>query len=71
VAKAISTLKTETINGKVQFGAGPVPNVAHMPIVSVQFVKAKSGPFKLDVVQTENAGDPDTAIGGEIVPYSS
>jgi branched-chain amino acid transport system substrate-binding protein len=71
VAKAISTLKTETINGKVQFGAGPVPNVALMPIVSVQFVKAKSGPFKLDVVQTENAGDPDTAIGGEIVPYSS
>jgi branched-chain amino acid transport system substrate-binding protein len=71
VVKAISTLKTETINGKVQFGSGPVPNVALMPIVSVQFVKAKSGPFKLDVVQTENAGDPNTTAGGEIVAYNS
>ena len=71
VAKAVSTLNIVTVDGKVQFGAGPVPNVAAMPVLGFQYVKAKSGPFKLDLIITENAGDPNVSIQGPLIPYSA
>ena len=71
VAKAVSTLNIVTVNGKVQFGAGPVPNVAVMPVLCFQYMKAKSGPFKLDLIITENALDANVAVQGKLVPYSS
>ena len=40
VAKALSTLKTTTMVGKVDFTSGPVPNVSPGPIIGAQWVKA-------------------------------
>ena len=43
VAKALSTLKTTTIDGKVDFTSGPFPNVSPGPIIGTQWVKAPPG----------------------------
>ncbi|MBN9273251.1 MAG: ABC transporter substrate-binding protein, partial [Mesorhizobium sp.] len=60
VAKALSTLKTETMIGKVDFTSGPVANVSPGPIIGTQWVAAKEGSkFPLDYVVTENATDPN------------
>ena len=62
----MSTLKTVTIDGKVDFTSGPVPNVSPGPIIGTQWVKAKAGSkFKLDYPVTENATDPNVPVLGE------
>ncbi len=71
LAKAIATLDVMTIDGRVDFRSGPVPNVAVMPSLGVQYVKAKQGPFKLDVVVIDNTGDSNVPVQGKLVPYSS
>ena len=71
VAKAIATLKTTTMIGKVDFTAGPVPNVSPGPIIGTQWVKAPEGSkFKLDYVVTEHATDPNVPIGAKLLPFS-
>lgn len=71
VAKAISTLKTTTIAGKVDFTAGPVANVSPGPIIGTQWVKAPEGSkFPLDYVVTENATDPNVPVAGKLTPYN-
>ena len=70
VARAIAGLNTVTIAGKVDFTAGPVPNVASGPIIGTQWVPAKPGSkFKLDYVVTEHATDPNVPVGRALVPY--
>ena len=72
VAKAISTLDTTTIAGKVDFTHGPVPNVATGPIIGTQWVKAAAGSkFKLDFVVTEHADDPNVPIGAKLHAYNA
>jgi branched-chain amino acid transport system substrate-binding protein len=72
LAKAISTLKTTTIAGKVDFTSGPVPNVSPGPIIGTQWVKAPAGSkFKLDFVVTENATDPNVPVSAKLLPYNS
>jgi branched-chain amino acid transport system substrate-binding protein len=71
VAKALSTLKTTTMAGKVDFTSGPVANVSPGPIIGAQWVKAPAGSkFKLDYVVTEHATDPNVPIGAKLIPYS-
>ena len=71
VAKAISTLKTTTIAGKVDFTSGPVPNVSPGPIIGTQWVKAAEGSkFALDYVVTENVTDPNVPVGAKLTPYN-
>ncbi|MGO4569679.1 ABC transporter substrate-binding protein [Rhizobium sp. 2YAF20] len=71
VAKALSTLKTTTIAGKVDFTSGPVANVSPGPIIGTQWVKAASGSkFPLDYVVTENVTDPNVPVGAKLVPYN-
>ncbi|MQB40971.1 ABC transporter substrate-binding protein [Rhizobium sp. ICMP 5592] len=71
VAKAISTLKTTTIAGKVDFTSGPVANVSPGPIIGTQWVKAKEGSkFALDYVVTENVTDPNVPVGSKLTPYN-
>lgn len=71
VAKAIATLKTTTMIGKVDFTAGPVANVSPGPIIGTQWVKAPAGSkFKLDYVVTEHATDPNVPIGAKLQPYN-
>lgn len=69
VAKSLSTLKVTTTVGKVDFTAGPVPNVATTVLVNAQWVKADSGPFKLDYYVVENAADPNVPVTHKMVPY--
>jgi branched-chain amino acid transport system substrate-binding protein len=72
VAKALSTLKTDTMGGKVDFTSGPVPNVSPGPIIGTQWVAAKEGSkFKFDYVVTENATDPSVPVESKLVPYNS
>jgi branched-chain amino acid transport system substrate-binding protein len=71
VAKAMSTLNTMTIGGKVDFTKGPVPNVAVTPIIGTQWVKAPAGSrFKLAYPVTEHATDPNVPIQAKLKPYS-
>ncbi|WP_348631138.1 ABC transporter substrate-binding protein [Rhizobium leguminosarum] len=59
VAKAIATLKTTTIAGKVDFTSGPVANVSPGPIIGTQWVKAPEGSkFALDYVDRSGARLP-------------
>jgi branched-chain amino acid transport system substrate-binding protein len=72
VAKALSRLNTTTIDGKVDFTSGPVPNVAVTPIIGTQWVKAKAGSrFPLDYPVTEHATDPKVPIQAKLKPYNS
>ena len=71
VAKALSTLKTDTMIGKVDFTSGPVANVSPGPIIGTQWVPAKEGSkFKLDYVVTENATDPNVPVAAKLLPYN-
>ncbi|ASS58304.1 ABC transporter substrate-binding protein (plasmid) [Rhizobium leguminosarum] len=71
VAEAISTLKTTTIAGKVDFTSGPVANVSPGPIIGTQWVKAAEGSkFALDYVVTENATDPNVPVGAKLTAYN-
>ena len=73
VAKALSTLNTTTMVGKVDFTSGPVPNVSETPIIGAQWVKsprpAASIPF--DLVIVDNAPDPNVPIAAKLLPYNS
>ncbi len=72
VAKAMSTLKTVTIAGPIDFNSGPVPNVSPGPIIGTQWVKAPAGSrFPLDYPTTENATDPNVPILAKLKPYNS
>ncbi|MBA1138880.1 ABC transporter substrate-binding protein [Mesorhizobium neociceri] len=71
VAKALSTLNTETMIGKVDFTSGPVASVSPGPIIGTQWVAAKEGSkFPLDYVVTENATDPKVPVEAKLQPYN-
>jgi branched-chain amino acid transport system substrate-binding protein len=72
VAKALSTLNTTTMVGKVDFTSGPVGNVSETPIIGSQWVKAAAGSkYPFDLVIVDNAPDPNVPIAGKLVPYNS
>lgn len=71
VAKSLSTLKTTTMMGNVDFTRGPVPNVSPTAMIGAQWVKAPSGSkFKLDYVLTENAADKSIPVTAKVKSYS-
>ncbi len=70
VAKSLSTLKTMTMMGKIDFTKGPVPNVSPTVMIGAQWVKAASGSkWKLDYVITENAADKNVPVVAKVQPY--
>jgi branched-chain amino acid transport system substrate-binding protein len=69
VAQALSRLNVITTIGKVDFTSGPVPNVSAMPILNGQWLRATSGPYKLDYVLVNNAGDPHVPVSNALKPY--
>jgi branched-chain amino acid transport system substrate-binding protein len=72
VAKALSTLNTTTMVGKVDFTSGPVPNVSAAPIIGAQWVKAPEGSkFKFDLVICDNAPDPNVPIAAKLQAYNA
>jgi branched-chain amino acid transport system substrate-binding protein len=46
----------DTIVGTVAWGAGPVKNVAKTPLVGGQWRLTAGGPFKYDLLITDNSG---------------
>lgn len=70
VAAAMPRLKAESIAGLVDFTAGPVPNVAHGPIIGSQWQASNGGDFDFDYVITENATDPNVPVSGTLTPYN-
>jgi len=71
VAKALASLQSTTMVGKIDFTKGPVPNVAPAPIIGTQWVKAPAGSkFKLELVITEHATDPNVPVNAKLVSYS-
>ena len=72
VAKALSTLNTTTMVGKVDFTSGPVPNVSEAPIIGAQWVKSKAGSkYPFDLVIVDNAPDPNVPIAAKLLPYNA
>jgi|SRR5665213_103410 len=71
VAKALSTLKTTTIGGALDFTTGPVPNVASGPIIGTQWVKSADGKHMFDYVVTDNTTDPNVKIEAKLLPYNA
>jgi branched-chain amino acid transport system substrate-binding protein len=70
VLKALSTLKTTTMVGKVDFTSGPEANVSTTPIINAQWIKAAPGSrFKLDYVIVENACDRNVPVAAKLRPY--
>jgi branched-chain amino acid transport system substrate-binding protein len=69
VAQALARLNVTTTIGKVDFTNGPVPNVSTMPILNGQWLRASSGPYKLDYVLVNNAGDPHVPVSNALKPY--
>jgi branched-chain amino acid transport system substrate-binding protein len=71
VVKSLGALNTVTMAGKVDFTSGPFPNISPGPIIGGQWVKAKAGSkFKLDLVITEHATDPNVPIETKLVAYN-
>jgi branched-chain amino acid transport system substrate-binding protein len=70
VATTMSHFKVTTAVGVVDWGNGPVSNVATTPLIGAQWVKAKAGSkYKLDQVVVDNAGDPNVPIGAKLLPF--
>jgi branched-chain amino acid transport system substrate-binding protein len=73
LAKSISTLKTTTVVGEVDFNTGPMPHVIATPrFVGTQYQKTKPGSkFKVEQVVIENSEDPNVPLGSKIIPYNT
>jgi branched-chain amino acid transport system substrate-binding protein len=73
VAKAISTLKTTTSVGEVDFNTGPVPHVVAVTrFVNTQYQKTKPGSkWKFQSVVVENSEDPNVPIGSQVIPFNA
>lgn len=70
VAKALSTLQTSTMMGRVDFTKGPVPNVSSVPMIGAQWVKPPAGSkYKYEYVITENVSDPKIPVAAKLKPY--
>lgn len=68
IAKALKTLKVDTIVGPLDFTKGPVPNVAKTPLAGGQWRPATSGSFANQMVVVSNAAAPEVPKAGTIEP---
>jgi branched-chain amino acid transport system substrate-binding protein len=71
VSNAMRKLVVATPVGVLNWGKFPIPNVVNTPIIGDQWVKAKSGKFKLDLLITEHADDKRVPIQAKLKPYTS
>lgn len=55
---ALVSTKLDTIVGNVAWGSGPVKNVAKTPLVGGQWRLTPKGPFKYDLLITDNSAAP-------------
>ena len=65
IAAAIRATSLNTITGMINFGAGPVPNIAKTPLVGGQW-SVRDGKPVLDIVDNTNA--PDIPLSAQMRP---
>lgn len=65
IATAIRATNLNTITGTINFGAGPVPNIAKTPLVGGQW-SVRDGKPVLDIVDNTNA--PDIPLSAQMRP---
>jgi hypothetical protein len=70
VANLEALVKTnlQTIVGPIEWGKGPVKNVAKTPLVSGQWRLSSGGPFKYDLIIVANGLAPQILVGGKMEP---
>ena len=68
ITKALSTLKTDTVVGPVDWTSGPNPNVAKTLLVGGKWRASSSGPHKFDLVITSNTLAPQIPKAGRVEP---
>jgi len=66
VLAALVATNLNTIVGPISWGKGPVKNVAKTPLVGGQWRLNTGGPYKYDLVITENAGAPNIPASGKM-----
>jgi branched-chain amino acid transport system substrate-binding protein len=66
VLAALTATSLDTIVGPISWGKGPVKNVAKTPLVGGQWRVTPGGPYKYDLVITENAGAPNIPAAGKM-----
>ena len=61
LAAAIAQMKIDTVVGRLDWTAGPVPNVAQTPLVGGQWRAGSNNPFDLVIVSNRNSPEIPTA----------
>lgn len=64
IRDAIAATNLQTVAGPVNFGAGPVPNIAETPLVGGQWIKGEK--FAHDQAVIFNATAPDIPVNAEL-----
>ncbi|MEV6807631.1 hypothetical protein [Streptomyces sp. NPDC051132] len=65
VADALARTRLDTVAGRLDFTAGPTPNIALLPLVGGQWQPGPDGP-RLTVV--DNTAHPAVPLTGELTP---
>jgi branched-chain amino acid transport system substrate-binding protein len=68
--KALTSTKLDTLVGKVEWGSGPVKNVAKTPLVGGQWRLTPDKAFKYDLLITDNSLAPSIPIGAKMAVMS-
>jgi branched-chain amino acid transport system substrate-binding protein len=63
--QAIADLNIDTVVGKIDFTQSAVPGITKTPLVAGQWRKAKSGPYKFDLVVTYAGSDSPFKVEDE------
>ncbi len=66
VLAALTATNLNTIVGPISWGKGPVKNVAKTPLVGGQWRENSGGPYKYDLVITENTQAPNIPASGKM-----
>ncbi len=66
--KAVAATKLDTLVGRVDWGSGPVKNVAKTPLVGGQWRRTPNGPFKLRPRHHHQRDGADGPVGGKMQP---
>jgi branched-chain amino acid transport system substrate-binding protein len=66
VLAALTATNLNTIVGPISWGKGPVKNVSKTPLVGGQWRLNSGGPYKYDLVITENAQQPSIPAAGKM-----
>jgi branched-chain amino acid transport system substrate-binding protein len=66
VLAALTATNLDTIVGPISWGKGPVKNVSKTPLVGGQWRLNSGGPYKYDLVITENGQQPNIPAAGKM-----